>query len=49
MTVDGSLENIDWDLAKSDLAADDFDNGRSADALRRSFGAGNARVPVPYS
>ncbi len=35
--MDGSLEGIDWVLAKADLAADDFDNGRSADALRRSF------------
>jgi predicted GNAT family acetyltransferase len=35
--IDGSLEGIDWKQAKTDLAADDFDNGRSADALRRSF------------
>jgi ribosomal protein S18 acetylase RimI-like enzyme len=35
--VDGSLEGIDWPEAKSDLAADRWDNGRSADALRRSF------------
>ena len=35
--VDGSLDGIDWAQLKSDLAADDFDNGRSADALRRSF------------
>jgi ribosomal protein S18 acetylase RimI-like enzyme len=35
--VDGSLAGIDWARAKDDLAADDFDNGRSADALRRSF------------
>ncbi len=35
--VDGSLEGIDWARAKADLAADDFDNGRSPDALRRSF------------
>jgi ribosomal protein S18 acetylase RimI-like enzyme len=35
--IDASLEGIDWDQAKADLAADDFDNGRSADALRRSF------------
>ena len=32
-----SLESIDWDRAKADLAADHFDNGRSPDALRRSF------------
>ncbi|HEY3956499.1 MAG TPA: GNAT family N-acetyltransferase [Streptosporangiaceae bacterium] len=28
---------IDWARAKADLAADDFDNGRSAQALRASF------------
>ena len=35
--VDGSLEGIDWDQAKADLASDQWDNGRSAEALRRSF------------
>jgi predicted GNAT family acetyltransferase len=35
--VDSSLEGIDWAQAKADLAADDFDNGRNPDALRRSF------------
>jgi predicted GNAT family acetyltransferase len=35
--IDDSLEGIDWALAKADLAADDFDNGRTAQALRRSF------------
>jgi ribosomal protein S18 acetylase RimI-like enzyme len=35
--VDSSLEQIDWVQAKADLAADEFDNGRSAEALRRSF------------
>ena len=35
--VDGSLEGIDWDEAKADLAADRWDNGRSAAALRRAF------------
>jgi predicted GNAT family acetyltransferase len=34
---DGSLEGIDWTRAKADLAADHFDNGRSPEALRRSF------------
>jgi ribosomal protein S18 acetylase RimI-like enzyme len=34
---DGSIEGIDWEQAKADLAADAFDNGRSAEALRRSF------------
>ena len=35
--VDGSLEGIDWELAKADLAADRWDNGRSAAALRQAF------------
>jgi ribosomal protein S18 acetylase RimI-like enzyme len=34
---DPSLQDIDWERAKADLAADAFDNGRSAEALRRSF------------
>jgi predicted GNAT family acetyltransferase len=37
--IDDSLEGIDWARVKADLAADDFDNGRSPDALRRSFEA----------
>ena len=37
MTIDGSLEGVDWKRATADLTADDFDNGRSADALYRSF------------
>jgi predicted GNAT family acetyltransferase len=35
--LDSSLDGIDWAAAKADLAADDFDNGRSAAALRSSF------------
>ncbi len=35
--IDESLAGIDWVQAKADLLADDFDNGRSAHALRRSF------------
>ena len=35
--VDDSLDGIDWDQAKADLTADDFDNGRSPRALRVSF------------
>lgn len=35
--IDSSLDGIDWEQAKADLVADDFDNGRSAEALRRSF------------
>ena len=32
-----SVAGVDWAAAKAALAADDFDNGRSSDALRRSF------------
>ena len=35
--VDASLEGVDWAQAKADLAADRWDNGRSAAALRHSF------------
>jgi ribosomal protein S18 acetylase RimI-like enzyme len=35
--IDNSLDDIDWVQAKADLAADDFDNGRSPEALRQSF------------
>jgi ribosomal protein S18 acetylase RimI-like enzyme len=35
--IDSSLAGIDWAQAKADLVADRFDNGRTADALRRSF------------
>jgi predicted GNAT family acetyltransferase len=37
VTIDGSLSGVDWTQAKADLTADDFDNGRSPDALHRSF------------
>jgi ribosomal protein S18 acetylase RimI-like enzyme len=35
--IEDSLDGIDWPRVKADLAADEFDNGRSAEALRRSF------------
>ena len=35
--VDADVDGVDWVAAKADLARDDFDNGRSAEALRRSF------------
>src|SRR5246127_2006284 len=35
--IDESLEGIDWAQAKADLAADDFDNGRSPGGLQASF------------
>ncbi len=34
-----TLDGVDWERAKADLASDDFDNGRSPAALRRSFEA----------
>jgi predicted GNAT family acetyltransferase len=37
ITLDNSLSRIDWDEVKADLRFDDFDNGRSPDALRSSF------------
>jgi ribosomal protein S18 acetylase RimI-like enzyme len=37
VTLDASLDGVDWPACKADLTADDFDNGRSAGALRRSF------------
>jgi predicted GNAT family acetyltransferase len=37
VTFGSSLDGLDWAQAKTDLVADRFDNGRSADALRRSF------------
>lgn len=35
--IEDSLAGVDWVQARADLVADDFDNGRSAHALRRSF------------
>src|SRR4051794_29740574 len=37
VTFDATCDGVDWAQAKADLAADDFDNGRSPEALRRSF------------
>lgn len=37
VSIDDDVSRVDWAQAKRDLAADDFDNGRSAAALRRSF------------
>ena len=33
------LRDVDWAAVKADLTVDDFDNGRTPDALRRSFEA----------
>jgi predicted GNAT family acetyltransferase len=35
--ISESLEGVNWIQAKADLAADGFDNGRSPEALQRSF------------
>jgi len=35
--IRASCEGVDWEAAVNDLRADDFDNGRSPAALRRSF------------
>ena len=35
--IDSNLAAIDWEHLKTDLSADEFDNGRSPAALRRSF------------
>ena len=37
VTVALSVEGVDWHRARADLAADDFDNGRSPAALQASF------------
>jgi GNAT superfamily N-acetyltransferase len=37
VTFHGDVDAVDWARAKADLAADAFDNGRSPEALRRSF------------
>ena len=37
ITINDSLAGIDWVQAKVDLAADEFDNGRSPAELRSSF------------
>lgn len=43
--IDGSLDGIDWARCKADLAADEFDNGRTPAALQRSF-ANSAHVAI---
>jgi ribosomal protein S18 acetylase RimI-like enzyme len=35
--LDTTIDGVDWVEAKAALAEDRFDNGRSAEALRRSF------------
>jgi ribosomal protein S18 acetylase RimI-like enzyme len=35
--ISNDVDGVDWAVAKADLAADTFDNGRSPAALQRSF------------
>ncbi len=37
ITYKTSLENVDWNEMKVRVRADDFDNGRSPEQLKRSF------------
>jgi predicted GNAT family acetyltransferase len=37
LSVESDCSRVDWARVKADLAADRFDNGRSQEALRRSF------------
>jgi GNAT superfamily N-acetyltransferase len=37
LVIGDDIERVDWAQAKADLAADDFDNGRTPSALRQSF------------
>ena len=46
-TIRESLDGVDWARAKADLRADDFDNGRSPEALRRVVRAVPARRHRP--
>ena len=47
VTISGSVDGVDWTRAKADLVADDFDNGRSPDALQRSF-ANSQHVAIAW-
>lgn len=37
MKIDSDIGRVDWERAKARLVEDSFDNGRTPDALRRSF------------
>src|SRR5947207_396994 len=47
---DSSVDGIDWEAAKADLAADHFDNGRSPTAMDENaalqLGQRRSRTPV---
>jgi ribosomal protein S18 acetylase RimI-like enzyme len=46
MNIDyrADINDVDWASLKASLAADNFDNGRSPEQLRRSFGNSHAVV-----
>jgi predicted GNAT family acetyltransferase len=46
-TLRRDLSDIDWSTVKADLASDGFDDGRTAEELRRSFAA-SALVSVAW-
>jgi GNAT superfamily N-acetyltransferase len=46
LRFESGLTGIDWHRLKDDLAADDFDNGRTPDELRRSFAESYATIVV---
>ena len=48
ITFRDDCEGVDWARLKRDLAADDFDNGRTPEELERSFRA-SARVAFAWS
>jgi GNAT superfamily N-acetyltransferase len=48
VSIDDDLGRVDWAAAKAALAADRFDNGRTPDALRRSFES-SAHVALAWS
>ena len=49
ITYSKTTGNIDWEQLTADLRADDFDNGRTPDELRRSFENSAAVAFARYS
>ncbi|GAC1546543.1 MAG: hypothetical protein NVS3B12_35000 [Acidimicrobiales bacterium] len=47
MRIASTVDGVDWHRAKADLHADQFDNGRSPDALGESF-ANSAHVAFAW-
>ena len=44
IVYEDDLRRVDWSALKADLAADDFDNGRTPEELKRSFASSYAAV-----